>query len=282
MKVAIMKRDASDDEAMGNSGFTMPIDTAATRAKLERLYEDRRRSYPQFPDAYHLGNAWRDLDDDERSRILEQDLEGQGDVAGAALRQSTMLGKTVGHEKQVGILLKAISGVVADAELTKAEREEVLRDVCTDYNERAGRDALADIAKIRAASDIDVAPMAKDVDIGGLALFALQSQAEMLRKADPTLTREKAYAAACDAKPWLLKVQRDARRRQLVLGAGEATRNAAIAKRNEAFATLQKHAEELRKSNPRLSPERARVEARQRWPEIASRERAAAMEARSP
>jgi hypothetical protein len=83
--------------------------------------------------------------------------------------------------------------------------------------------------------------------------------------------------------PWLFKVEREANRARLI-GANvdrrETTLNVAIAKRDAAFGALQRHAEELRKNNPKLTIEMARVEARQRWPELAGRERAAAMEAR--
>ena len=44
-------------------------------------------------------------------------------------------------DEQVGILLKAVRGVLADDELTKAEREDVLRETFDDYatSHRAGR-----------------------------------------------------------------------------------------------------------------------------------------------
>ena len=54
--------------------------------------------------------------------------------------------------------MKAVRGVLADDELTKAEREEVLRKTFDDYAGRTGRDGLKDIASIpcdsrRAGSD---------------------------------------------------------------------------------------------------------------------------------
>jgi hypothetical protein len=210
-RAAIMKR--ADDELNGGdewnvgrsrSGFETRIDTAATRAKLNLLYEDHRRSHPLLPDDHHRGLAWRDLADDEREAILEEDV-GSSEPA------------------------------------SKAE----------------------------------------DVDLAALAEFALRCTAETIHKADPTLTRERAYVAARAAKPWLLKVQYDARLRQLAAGSGDEVRAAALAKRDAAFDVLQKHAEELRKSNPKLTIEMARVEARRLYPALAGRERAAAMEARS-
>ena len=41
------------------------------------------------------------------------------------------------HE-QVSILLKAVRGVLADDELTRAEREDVLRETFDDYADRTG------------------------------------------------------------------------------------------------------------------------------------------------
>ena len=54
------------------------------------------------------------------------------------------------HE-QVAILLSAVRGVLADDELTKAEREDVLRETFDDYAGRTGRDGLRDIASIPVA-----------------------------------------------------------------------------------------------------------------------------------
>jgi hypothetical protein len=158
--------------------------------------------------------------------------------------------------------------------LSFKDRNELRAEESGEAQARAAEDAARREAGLQG---IDVGK----VDLAALADFALRTNAETLRKEHPALSREKAFAATCDAKAWLFKAQRDARRRQLIGGHGEEVRAEALTKRDQAFDALQKHAEELRKSDPKLSPERARVEARQRWPELAGRERAAAMEARS-
>ena len=95
------------------------------------------------------------------------------------------------HE-QVAILLKAVRGVLADDELTKAEREDVLRETFDDYAGRTGRDGLKDIASIPAA--LDEPDLTKADTRHALAMTVLEGKAEALRKVNPSLTREQAFS----------------------------------------------------------------------------------------
>lgn len=111
------------------------------------------------------------------------------------------------------------------------------------------------------------------VDVGKLASFVLECRAAALQKAQPLLTPSQAFAAACDAKPELFKVVREARRADLVKGNAEPT-DAAVAARHFAMQAIYRHGEELRKAHPGLTIQAARTEARRLFPEIAARERA--------
>jgi hypothetical protein len=111
------------------------------------------------------------------------------------------------------------------------------------------------------------------VDVGKLASFALECSAAALQKAHPSLNNQAAFAAACDAKPELFKIVREARRADLVKGNAGPT-DAVVAARHYALQLLTAKAHELRKAQPTLTVEAARVEARRLFPEIAARERA--------
>jgi hypothetical protein len=113
----------------------------------------------------------------------------------------------------------------------------------------------------------------ENVDVGKLADFALECRAAAIRKAQPHLTPSQAFAAACDAKPELFKVVREARRAELTAGNVEKT-DATVARRFYAMNLIGKHAEELRKADSTLSVEASRIEARRLHPDVAARERA--------
>jgi hypothetical protein len=112
------------------------------------------------------------------------------------------------------------------------------------------------------------------VDVEKLASFLLDCRSEAIRKAQPNLSREMAFAAACEAKPEIFKVVREARRARLVGAGTEKSDTATVARRFYATQLLTAKANELRKAEPTLSIEAARTDARRRNPEIAARERA--------
>jgi hypothetical protein len=58
-----------------------------------------------------------------------------------------------------------------------------------------------------------------NVDLQKLAELALKIQAELIGKAQPRLTREQRFAAACEAHPEIFKAARDAKRAALAMGA---------------------------------------------------------------
>jgi hypothetical protein len=111
------------------------------------------------------------------------------------------------------------------------------------------------------------------VDVGKLADFLLEVRSELVGKTQPGLSREAAFAAACEAHPEIFKVARAARRAQLTAGNVEGPA-AAVGARHFATQLLTKHAEQIRHAKPTLSIEAARIEARRRFLEIAANERA--------
>ena len=90
------------------------------------------------------------------------------------------------HDEQISILLKAVRGVIADEELTKSERGEVVAEVLSDYAERTGgRDGLADISSIRTTPT--AAPIVMKAQTRQeLAIELLKIKAAELRKASPS------------------------------------------------------------------------------------------------
>ena len=90
------------------------------------------------------------------------------------------------HE-QVSIFFKAVRGVLADDELTKAEREDVLRETFDDYAGRTGRDGLKDIASIPAA--LDEPDLTKADTVTPLRWRSLKARLRHCARSDPTLTQ---------------------------------------------------------------------------------------------
>jgi hypothetical protein len=140
--------------------------------------------------------------------------------------------------------------------LNREERHAILAD---DLGE--GDDAAAPTFK------------AENVDVEKLASFLLEVRSELISKTQPGLSREAAFAAACEAHPEIFKAARAARRAQLVAGNVEEPAEG-VAKRIDALQLLTAKANEIRKAEPTLSIEAARVEAHRRFPDIAGRERA--------
>jgi hypothetical protein len=153
-------------------------------------------------------------------------------------------------------------------------------------NQRRGRPGLSEAEAIAAgwrslsykdrnallAEDDDGQDLAFDhekVDVAKLADFLLEVRAELISKAQPLLSREKAYEKAVEQHPDVFRVSREAKRAALAMGDTEV-----LGTRNRAFNELHKRATELRLADPTLTIERARTEARARWPELARLERA--------
>jgi hypothetical protein len=121
-----------------------------------------------------------------------------------------------------------------------------------------------------------------NIDVGALALIALEGAAAAIRKAQPGFTREQAFAKACAERLDIFKIERAANRDRVVRTdpeRREATRSAAIAKRENALDELQARADELRKADPNLSKEQAFAKVYLAEPDLAARERSAAREA---
>jgi hypothetical protein len=94
------------------------------------------------------------------------------------------------YEEQVGILIKAVRGALEDRELTKAERDSVLRETFDDYARRTGRNGLEDIRETRkfekAIAGVPVARTAAQV-LNSLDDDTIHALVEEIRRDDPYL-----------------------------------------------------------------------------------------------
>jgi hypothetical protein len=94
-------------------------------------------------------------------------------------------------------LLESVASIYGDEDLSADEREAMLRATFDEYEEFTGRDGLADIASSR--GETKEPEMQKNVDVGALAMFAIECAANNLRKADPSLSAEQAFSKAYQA-----------------------------------------------------------------------------------
>jgi hypothetical protein len=89
-----------------------------------------------------------------------------------------------------------VASIVGDGDLSADEREAMLAQTFDLYTEFTGRDGLADIAATRGGkAEKGIEQMTK-VDVGELAMFVLECAANNLRKANPALSQEQAFAKA--------------------------------------------------------------------------------------
>ena len=185
-RVVIMKRDDPSTTPMSD--------------RLADRIDDYKRIYPHLADEDHYSMAWRDLSLSDRAKVRDEASGAYQERTAeeARYRESSMRaerrgeGKQTMKHEQVAILLKAVRGVLADDELTRAEREDVLRETFDDYAHRTGRDGLKDIASIPAA--LDEPDLTKADTRHALAMAVLEGKAEALRKVNPSLTREQAFS----------------------------------------------------------------------------------------
>jgi hypothetical protein len=118
-------------------------------------------------------------------------------------------------------LLESVRSIVeahADDELSDDERELMLSQTFQEYRTHTGgRDGLADIA---ATQKSERTQAMQDINLGALAMFALQCKAAELRKADPSLSEEQAFSKAYVAPEnhEAMKAERQASRARLVAG----------------------------------------------------------------
>ena len=103
--------------------------------KLRAAYDSFLRGYPDLDPEQCFAFAWRDLSLAERSQLrLEESGECQRQQAeDARLREASVRADgrgeritTMKRDEQISILLKAVRGVLADDDLTKSERGEVV------------------------------------------------------------------------------------------------------------------------------------------------------------
>ena len=247
------------------------------------------RGHPNLDPEQCFALAWNGLSLSDQAQIHSEETgEYQERLAEEArYRELSMRAerrgegtRTMKHE-QVAILLSAVRGVLADDELTKAEREDVLRETFDDYAGRTGRDGLKDIASIPAA--LDEPDLTKADTRHALAMAVLEGKAEALRKVNPSLTREQAFARIYSdtSNAEIAQVERAASRARFAEQAassytGESMqKRLLVAKRDAAYAALQVKGEELRRADPLLTREGAIAKAMKLYPALAATERAA-------
>ena len=190
----VMRTAETEIDSFGASG------SGPMHEKLRAAYDLFLRGHPDLDPEQCFALAWNGLSLSDQDQIRsEESGEYQERLAEEArYRESSMRaerrgeGKQTMKHEQVAILLKAVRGVLADDELTKAEREDVLRETFDDYADRTGRDGLQDIASIPAA--IDEPDLTKADTRHALAMAILEGKAEALRKVNPSLTREQAFS----------------------------------------------------------------------------------------
>ena len=155
-------------------------------------------------------------------------------------------------------LLESVASIFGDDELSVDEREAMLRQTFEQYNDFTGRDGLADIA---AAGGGDFTKTEKgtkqmqNIDRGALAMLALEGAAEALRKANPELTKEQAFAKAYTdpANREAMKAEREASRARLS-GFNIARTEPEIVDPDDD-AEIKRLVDEERRSNPYLTNE---------------------------
>ena len=274
-KVVIMERS---DQA---GAFQKVLRTAETESdnfgasgsgpmheKLRAAYDSFLRGYPNLDPEQCFGLAWNGLSLSDQAQLRsEESGEWQRQEEEAArYRESSV--RAAGREKEnttmkhepVRLLLKALHGVYADEALTPRERGEVVADVLDDYADRTGgRDGLKDIASIPAT--LHEPDLTKADTRHALAMTILEGKAEALRKVNPSLTREQAFARAYTdrANAEIAKIERAANEARFAEQAASSytahtmEQRILVTQRDNALDALKIKAAELRKSNPSLS-----------------------------
>ena len=260
----VMRTAETEIDSFGASG------SGPMHERLRAAYNSFLRGHPNLEPERCFALAWNglSLSDQDQLRAEESGLYQEQLAQEARLRQSVTrangreIENTMKHE-QVSILLKAVRGVLADDELTRAEREDVLRETFDDYAHRTGRHALKDIASIPAA--IEEPDLTKADTRHALAMAVLEGKAEALRKSDPSLSKSQAFAKVYTdrANAELAKIERAANEARFAEQAAFSYRpdntqaDLAIAKRDNAIVELRGLADELRKRHPGLTPSQA-------------------------
>jgi len=118
----------------------------------------------------------------------------------------------------------------------------------------------------------------QNIDRGALAMLALNGLAKAMRDERPDLSEAQAFAKVYSdpANRELASIERGANR---IASAPVTDIRTAIAKRDNAMATLQAKAAELRKAQPELSEAQAFAKIYRANPSLAAQERTAAREA---
>jgi hypothetical protein len=256
----IEKRTAeTEPEGFGATGYGDLHD------KLRARYDDALRGFPDMSPEEAFAYAWRGLSLSERNQIrAEESGEAQQREAEEARLRASATRKGINMQSggKIGILTRALHGVYADEDLTKREREEILGEVLDDYRVRTGRDGLADIAGYSAPQ---ASPETmKSADRQEMALAYLEGKAEQLRKANPKLSKEQAFARAYAdaANRDVARIERSASEATFAAQAaaqhGDGMRKRVlVATRDGAVDEIWKRADELRRSDLSLTREQA-------------------------
>ena len=138
-EVVIMER--RDAETGARTQLRRPGD-GPMHEKLRAAYNSFLRGHPNLDPEQCFALAWNGLSLSDQDQLRSEETgEYQERLAEEArLRESSMRAdgrgegkQTMKHDEQVGILVKAVRSVLEDPEITKAEREDVLRETFDDY-----------------------------------------------------------------------------------------------------------------------------------------------------
>jgi hypothetical protein len=165
--------------------------------------------------------------------------------------------------------------------LSDDERDAIRAEEASTAREREAENAARRDATKRGSTEMQ---SLESVDVGGLAQFALEAAAVALRKREPHLTKEQAFAKVYQdpANKEYARIEREASRRRIAgfsVARTDPMKTIAIAKRDNAYDELQAIAEELRSVDPSLTREQAFTKAYTNNRALAARERSAAREA---
>jgi hypothetical protein len=162
------RRQLSEDEAAAFQAYGQGPETE----RLKDLYDSQLRGNPISPSAA-FATAW-----------MFMGVKGQDAIRAEEAGESQPIKGNLKMMGKVGGLLDAVASV-GDAELSKQERGNVLREVVAFYKEHTGREALEDIRSVRATREAK--PLSKAAYVS-----AVHSVAEAKREAGETVAQARA------------------------------------------------------------------------------------------
>jgi len=175
---------------------------------------------------------------------------------------------------------------IAWRDLSLSDRNAIRAEESGEFQEQQAEEARRRRSAMRAGGRKQESKMnLQNVNKGALAMLAFEGAAEALRKREPSLTREQAFARVYTdpANAKYAAIERTAAHEHMA-GIGhasedrEALKAETIVKRDHALEELRRLAVEIRKAQPHLSESQAFAKAYRANPSLAARERQASRE----